>query len=140
MANLTTPGPSGAFPAIGDEYRLRSGWSHSTHARTVTITDNDATLSEDPRESQVEDTSQQTAAVTDANGPTVASGFAYAEYAFMVVGPGSAQLLVYSIFVGDTLVGYGAYGPIRTGANDLVTAYYQPNGSRAALHGFFAEL
>ena len=137
VANLTNPGPSGAFPAIGDEYRLRSDWSNSTHARTVTITDNDATLSGDPRESQVEDTSQQTAVVTDANGATVASGFAYAEYAFVVVGPGSAQLTIYSIFVGDTLVGYGANGPVQPGANYLITDYYQPNGSMAPSYKSF---
>ncbi len=52
--NLTTPGYAGAFPVTGDEYRLRPDWSNSTHALTITVTDNDGTLSGDPKESGVE--------------------------------------------------------------------------------------
>ncbi|HEY9038489.1 MAG TPA: Hint domain-containing protein [Roseovarius sp.] len=135
--NLTTSGPRGAFPNIGDEYRLRSDWSNSTHARTITITDDDRTLSGDPRETNVEDTSQQTAVVTDASGATIAKGFTYAEYAFEVAGPDNATLTVYAIFVGNTLVGYGADGPVQPGANYVVTNYYQPNGAKAPSYKAF---
>ena len=135
--NLTTPGAAGAFPVVGDEYRLRSDWSNSTHARTITVTADDATLSGDPSESGAEDTSQQTAVVTDANGATIASGFVFAEYAFVVEGPDSTTLTVYSIYVGSTLVGYGADGPVQPGANYLVTDSYQPNGSMAPTYDSF---
>ncbi len=137
VTNLTTPGPAGAFPAIGDEFRLSSDWSNSTHARRITITDDDAILSGDPSESDIEDASQQTAVVTDANGMTVASGFVFAEYAFVVEGPDGATLTVYSIYIDNTLVGYGADRPVQPGANYLVTNSYQPNGSQAPRYKSF---
>lgn len=135
--NLTTPGPAGAFPTTGDEYRLRPDWSNSTHALTITVTDDDGTLGGDPAESAGEDTSQQTAVVTDAGGATIASGFAFAEYAFVVEGPGGQTLTVYSIYVDNTLVGYGADGPVQPGANYLVTSSYQPNGGLAPSYASF---
>ncbi|MHA6324266.1 Hint domain-containing protein [Roseivivax sp. CAU 1753] len=129
--NLTTPGPAGAFPVIGDEYQLDADWGNSTHALTFTITDDDPTLSGDPAESGVEDTSQQTAVVTNAAGSTIATGFVYAEYAFVVEGPGGTSLTVYSLYVGSTLVGYAADGPVQPGANYIVTNAYQPNAGLA---------
>lgn len=135
--NLTTPGPAGAFPSTGDEFRLKSDWSNSTDALIMTVTDDDTTLSGDPAETGVEDTSQQTAVVTDPSGSPVASGFAFSEYAFELVGPGNSVVTVYSIYIDDTLVGYGADAPIQPGANYLVTNSYQPNGAAAPSYSSF---
>ena len=135
--NITNPGPAGAFPVTGDEFRVDSDWSKSTDALTMTVTDNDSKLNGDPSESTQEDSSQQTAVVTDPNGATVASGYAFAEYAFQLVGPDDTVITVHSIYIGDTLIGYAADGPIQPGANYMVTGFYQPNGANAPAYSSF---
>ncbi|TNF23049.1 MAG: hypothetical protein EP318_01525 [Rhodobacteraceae bacterium] len=137
VTNLTTPGPPGMFPSAGDEFRLDADWSQSTDALTMTVTDDDPTLSGDPAETSVDDMSQQTAVVTHPSGSPVASGYAFAEYAFELVGPDNAVVTVHAIYVGDTLVGYAADGPIQPGANYKVTNAYQPNGAAAPEYSSF---
>jgi len=137
VSNLTNPGPAGAFPTTGDEFRLDSNWSNSTDALTMSVTDNDSTLSGDPAESTSGDASQQTAVVTDASGAAVASGYAFAEYAFVIEGPNNSVITVHSIYVGDTLVGYAADSPIQPGANYVVTSYHQPNGAASPSYSSF---
>ncbi len=138
--NLTTPGPAGAFPRTGDEFRLKSDWSNSTDARTMTVTDDDTKLNGDPCESNVEDNSQQTATVTDASGSPIACGYAIAEYAFEMLGPGNTIVTVHSIYVDNTLVGYAADAPIQPGANYKVVDAYQPNGTAAPSYSSFDAL
>lgn len=135
--NITNPGPAGAFPVTGDEFRVDPDWSKSTDALTMTVTDNVSKLNGDPSESTQEDSSQQTAVVTDPNGATVASGYAFAEYAFQLVGPDDTVITVHSIYIGDTLIGYAADGPIQPGANYMVTGFYQPNGADAPAYSSF---
>lgn len=135
--NLTNPGPAGAFPTIGDEFRVKSDWSKSTDALTMTVTDNDTKLNGDPSESATEDYSQQTAVVTDPSGATVSSGYAFSEYAFQLVGPGGSTLTVHAIYVDNALVGYGVSGPFQPGANYMVTNSYQPNGANGPEYSSF---
>ncbi len=140
VTNLTTPGPAGAFPNAGDEFRLRSDWSNSTDALTMTVTDDDTKLNGDPNETAYEDTSQQTATVTAPSGSPIASGYAFSEYAFQLVGPGNAVVTVHAIYVDNTLVGYAADAPIQPGANYQVTNAYQPNGASAPSYSSFDSL
>ncbi|MFP7673471.1 Hint domain-containing protein [Marivita sp. S0852] len=137
VTNLTTPGPAGAFPTIGDEFQLKSDWSNATDARTMTVTDDDATLGGDPRESGDGDTSQQTAVVTHPSGSPIANGYAFSEYAFELIGPDNAVVTVHSIYIGNSLVGYAADSPVQPGANYKVTNAYQPNGAAAPGYSSF---
>ncbi|WP_099826184.1 Hint domain-containing protein [Oceaniglobus indicus] len=137
VTNLTTPGPAGAFPNAGDEFRLDANWSNSTHARTMTVTDDDPKLSGDPAETNVDDRSQQTAVVTSHSGAPIASGYAFAEHAFELIGPDNATVTVHAIYVDNTLVGYAADAPIQPGANYKVTKAYQPNGAAEASYSSF---
>lgn len=136
-SNLTNPGPAGAFPAVGDQFRLKSDWSNSADALTMTVTDDDGKLNGDPAETTVEDTSQQTAVVSDASGNPVANGYAFAEYAFELVGPNDSIVTAHAIYVGNTLAGYAVDGPIQPGANYVVTGAYQPNGAASPSYSSF---
>lgn len=113
ISNITNPG--GAF-ALNDKFRLDPDWSKSTDAYTYTITDDDAFLSGDAANNESgDDTSQQTAVVTDALGNTVASGRIYLETAYFLTDEFGATVTLYTVEIGGVAVGYVADGPIQPG-------------------------
>lgn len=110
VASIVVTG--GGAPALGSTFRLTPGWSSSSAALTITVTDDDTGFSGSA--ASVLD-GNQTGVVVTAAGGTVGSGVIRLGTGFTVSDPVSGSITVYQVVIGTTVVGYVATGPLQPG-------------------------
>ena len=102
----------GGTPTTGSTFRLDPGWSSSTAALTITVTDDDTGFSGSA--ATVLDGSQ-TGVVITAAGATVGSGTIRLGNGFTVTDPVAGSVTIYQVMIGSTVVGYTTTAPLQPG-------------------------
>lgn len=102
----------GGTPATGSTFRLDAGWSASSAALTITVTDDDAGFSGSA--ASVLD-GNQTGVVITATGSTVGSGVIRLGNGFVFSDPVAGSVTLYQVVIGATVVGYVSTAPLQPG-------------------------
>lgn len=142
----------GGQPAIGAQFRLDPDWSASTHALTITVTDDDSTF--DASQNGASDPTQS-AVITDAQGVVVADGPARLVHTGSTTDGAGQSIQVYEVYVNDVLAGYASAQPIQPGTTyeittggdvglapdygSFATSTYEQSADNSASGGGFAD-